>query len=291
MQGIDLARYTVNHFAAGNKCFGKVLFCICSVALGWACMRLRKGLIIFVIGAILPMTAVVEAQDSVRQITPQNDSRSNARPKSALIADCPETTFMPSPLARRPVLHRATHASRPARPHRHRKATPRKKPVVHRKHRAVRHLAHKRHPAPHRRAAHPTRARLHKVTYASPLCGERSQTINDLIGLPDVTELPVAAAATDVPTQVFDLPAIVGAGGTTGPTGPGVGFPTGPGFPGGPTGPIVPLPPVVPPTPPTPPIPPVAVPEPASWATMMLGMALVGRSMRRRRPSTRSAAR
>ena len=260
-------------------------------------MRVHKGLIIFVIGAILPMTAAVEARDGVGQITPPNVFPSNGGPKSALIADCPETTFLPSPLAPRPVLHRATHASRPARPHRHRKATPHKKPVVHRKHRAVRHLAHKRHPVPHRRAAHPTRARLHKVTYASPLCGERSQTINDLIGLPDVTELPVAATGSDVPNQVFDLPALVGGGGTTGPTGPGVGFPTGPGFPGGPTGPIVPVPPVVPPTPPTPPtppippIPPVAVPEPASWATMMLGMALVGRSMRRRRPSTRPAAR
>jgi len=255
-------------------------------------MRVHKGLIIFVIGAILPMTAAVEAQDSVRQIPPPNDSRSNAGPKSALIADCPETTFMPSPLARRPVLYRATHASRPARPHRHRKAKPHKR-VVHHKHRAVRHLAHKRHPAPHRRAAQPTRARLHKVTYASPLCGERSQTINDLIGLPDVTELPIAAAASDVPT-VFDLPALVGSGGTTGPTGPGVGFPTGPGFPGGPTGPIFPVPPVVPPTPPTPPVPPVppvAVPEPASWATMMLGMAWIGRTMRRRRPGARSAAR
>jgi hypothetical protein len=131
------------------------------------------------------------------------------------------------------------------------------------------------------------------VTYASPLCGERTQTINDLIGLPDVTEMPVAAAASDVPNQAFTLPALVGGGGTTGPTGPGVGFPTGPGFPGGPTGPIILVPPVVPPTPPTPPvppIPPVAVPEPASWMTMMLGMALVGRSIRRRRGRTRPAA-
>lgn len=128
---------------------------------------------------------------------------------------------------------------------------------------------------------------MHRVTYASPLCGQRSQIINDMLGLPGVTQPPVTAESLTGtgPLPVFiDVPPSTGGGGPTGPgpTGPGpIVFPGGPLYPPGP-GPII----IV--SPPGPPVtPPVStpVPEPASWATMLIGMMLIG-SLRRRGAKT-----
>jgi len=126
---------------------------------------------------------------------------------------------------------------------------------------------------------------VHRVTYASPLCGQRSQIINDMLGLPGVTQPPVAAESV---TDTGPLPVFIGVpptiGGGSGPTGPGtIIFPGGPIYPPGP-GPIIIVSPPGPPGPPSPPGPPVTspVPEPASWAAMLIGMMLVGGSMRRR---------
>jgi len=133
---------------------------------------------------------------------------------------------------------------------------------------------------------------VHRVTYASPLCGQRSEIINDMLGLPGVTQPPVAAESTGnnglIPIFI-DLPPIIGFGPGPliigGPIGPGpITFPGGPTYPPGP-GPII----IAPPGPPGPPGPPVTspVPEPASWAAMLIGMMLLGGGMRRRnaRPS------
>ena len=96
-----------------------------------------------------------------------------------------------------------------------------------------------------------------------------------MLGLPGITQPPVVAESTANigPLPLFiNLPPVIG-------TGPIV-FPGGPLYPVGP-GPIIigpPGPPVGPPV-----APPISspVPEPASWATMLIGLLLVG-GMRRR---------
>jgi hypothetical protein len=256
----------------------------------------------------LPATASIKAPAIPAQV--ENNTVSTGSPtKSPLIADCIETAIVPSPLAPRPTLRRATFAAKPslhhrhhARPHKKHHARPHKKskPRAHRAASArhgkathVRHTAAHRHGPrhvhrrTHRPAAHrpaPARPVLHRVTYASPLCAERSTVLNDMLGLPDylVTQLPVAADSTqeaDLLPIFIDLPPVIG-----GPVGPGPIAPWPPVvpiFPVGP-GPIVILPPGPPPiTPPvTPPISPA--PEPSSWAMMLVGMLLVGGSLRRR---------
>jgi hypothetical protein len=251
-----------------------------------------------------PLTAVVEAQT----VAPSVETRGGAgpAPRNPLIADCAESVIMPSPLSERPTLKRATYASKPKAPRRHR-ARAKTHRVVHAKKAPVKRSARKvvrpRRPAAHRPAAH--RPILHRVTYASPLCAERSTALNDMLGLPDydITQPPIAAESLpggSLPSFI-DVPPVIGGGtgpatgGGTGPTGPGtITFPGGPIFPVGP-GPIIvgPTPPVVTPpvTPPvvTPPVTPPAVPEPSSWATMLMGMLLVGYIVRRRRTAKKVA--
>jgi hypothetical protein len=106
--------------------------------------------------------------------------------------------------------------------------------------------------------------------------------MNIMLGLPDytVTQPPEAAIAPTIEDTLLDLPPVLG--GTGG--GGGIGSPTFPIviFPGWPVFPIGPGPVIIPPVGPiAPPVSPGTVPEPATWATMMLGMMLVGAAMRR----------
>ena len=251
-------------------------------------MRLIGVIVVLALLVDLPLTASLEAQAVSAPVdnkpAPQRHSAG-----SPLLADCPENVVTPSPLSRRPVLRRATYAAKPSPSHRHRARTRLKRHRVH-VHHAKRKAAHPRHhaakhhhrPIRHKRA--PRRPIVHRVTYASPLCGQRSEIINDMLGLPGITQPPVVAeSATNTgPLPLFiNLPPVIG-------TGPGpIVFPGGPIYPGGP-GPII----ISPPGPPVgPPVaPPISspVPEPAGWATMLIGLVLVGGAMRRR-AATRAA--
>lgn len=263
-------------------------------------MRLVGVLVAFALVLDLPMIASASVQNVSPTIEKARPSRARDG-QSPLLADCTETVIMPSPLSPRPALRRATYAAKPTRPRRHH-ARPRRKAPTHRvihhaRHKAVHHRYRHRRPASHRPADR--RAILHRVTYASPLCAKRSQVINDMLGLPeyDVTQAPVVADSTSdsVPAFIDVLPVIgpeIGGGG--GPTGPGpvIITPIGPILPPGP-GPIIIGPPGPPVTPPGPPVTPPVVssaPEPSSWATMLIGMALVGSGVRKRRRSARKAA-
>lgn len=250
-------------------------------------MRFVCVLVMCALALDLPTIASVAAQTVPTSV----DSKTVRTPRSGspLLVDCPETVIIPSPLSPRPALRRATFASKPSLRHRHRhhvrphrKAKP-KAPhrARHGKHKAARH-GHRH--APHRHA--PRRAILRRVTYASPLCGERSTAINDMLGLPGVAAPAVAEDSPpgDVLPTFISLPPLIGGGPgpVIGPTPVGPIFPLGPGptFPVGP-GPII----IQPPGPPiTPPVsPPVSsAPEPSSWATMLIGMMLIGGSFRRR---------
>jgi hypothetical protein len=259
-------------------------------------MRAVCALVAFAMIFDLPMTASVEAQ-TVAPTVDKSAANTPLAAQSGLIADCAETAYMPSPLPERPTLRRATYASKPGVPHRHR-ARPKKRThrVVHAKKashirkatHAKRKVLHRR-PAAHRPAA--KRPILHRVTYASPLCAKRSTVLNDMLGLPDydITQPAIAGDAVPGTTSLpafIDVPPVIGTG-----SGPITGGGTGPGpitFPGGPIYPVGPGPIVVEPTPPvgppvvTPPVtPPSSVPEPASWAMMIMGMMLVGSSLRR----------
>ena len=114
----------------------------------------------------------------------------------------------------------------------------------------------------------------------------------------------IVGAAPVPPAEVLPPPAAplynVVAGGPGLPVGqappPGTGpviFPAIPPPPGGGGGVIVPPPSISPPVTPPIVIPPTtgSVPEPASWATMLLGFAMIGRMLRRRRPILKTAAR
>jgi hypothetical protein len=205
-----------------------------------------------------------------------------------LAEDCKETAVMPATLPPRPSVRRATFASKPTHRHHARTAHKIRKPVR-RKH-ISKHAGGKHRPKhrAHRPRHRPTAAspRIRRVTYASPLCGERSSAMNTMLGLPEytITQPPEAATAPAIEDAVLDAPPVLGStnGGGGGPTGPILIFPGGPVFPIGP-GPVITVPPVGPVGPVTPPVTPGAVPEPTSWATMMLGMALIGGAIRRRR--------
>jgi len=249
-------------------------------------MRWVGVILAFALGLDLPTTGGSAAQTVAATVENAGGATPHAA-KSALIADCTET-LTPSPLSPRPVLRRTTYAAKPSRPHRHhaRRGHKRhharqvKRHIVHHTKRLGRHHARRSHPARHRPALH--RVAVHRVTYASPLCGQRSEIINDMLGLPGVTQSPVAAEtiADTLPTFI-DLPPAIGTGPgpiIVGPIGPGPIYPVGP-------GPIIigpPGPPVSPPV--TPPVT-SPVPEPASWASLLIGMMLVGGTLRRRRLS------
>jgi hypothetical protein len=261
-------------------------------------MNFLRVLVACLLAINLPLTAAVYSQAATFQVN-RTDATA-ATPRSALLAaDCKETTVMPASLPPRPTLRRATFAAKPV--HRHHASAvhkPHKRAIkrhVGRRHHATKHHPrHRRHPAPHRARRAPLR--LHRVTYASPLCDQRSSAMNSILGLPDyeITQPPEAATAAAIEDAMFDVPPVLGYTGNGGTGGPGPIFPGGPIFwtgpgpviviPVGPVGPVPPVGPVIPP------IPPAAVPEPASWAMMMIGMALVGGSMRGRQRRTREKA-
>ena len=201
--------------------------------------------------------------------------------------DCVETNVQISPLPARPALRRATHAHKPTR-HRHAHAKAHKRTVVHRKN-----LGHRKHRVLHRRplaASHrrPASARLHRLSYPSPICAKRSHLINALIGLPDYDEAVTQPLIPPVETAeigtITTLPPFWPTPESGTVDSPPTIFPYTPIYPPGP-GPII-LPPV-PPVGPNPPLPPPvfpipSAPEPGAWMMISLGFALAGRAMRRR---------
>ena len=108
---------------------------------------------------------------------------------------------------------------------------------------------------------------------------------------PKVADVPLAAAAPatigplligpSFPGGVVIPPSAPTPGGTGGPTPPTEPTPTEPTPPTEPVAPTEPLPPGEP-TPTSPPV----VPEPGTWATMLIGFGLTGLVMRRRRRKT-----
>ena len=93
---------------------------------------------------------------------------------------------------------------------------------------------------------------------------------------------------TDVPggAPVLSSPAPTNPGGGSGGSGPTGGFPGGGGGGGGGGGSITnPAPPITPPAPPV-----GVVPEPATWAMMILGFGLIGSALRRAGRRIRSVA-
>ena len=248
-------------------------------------MYLARIFVAVILCVDLPLLAAVEAQGSSSSIPRQESPPATSQPP--LLADCTETRFFPASPSR-PLRRRATHASKPHARHVAGKKIARKKAAHRRRHAAARPSKRPRHPA-HRRAA--PRAKhvvLRRVTYASPLCDKRTPFINDMIGLPDdeyaITQAPVPADATITQPTV----AVVGPAAPDTPTSV---LPYTPLYPLGP-GPII-LPPVGPAPPAPPPVgppvtPPVTpIPEPASWTTLIFGMALAGGLIRRRRAALR----
>jgi hypothetical protein len=119
---------------------------------------------------------------------------------------------------------------------------------------------HRAAPAPHQRA-------LGKITKPEP-----PKEFLEAIAppLPTIAELPPVATVASLGPLLLTPPPPPGGGG-------GIVIPPPPGGGGGP-----PPPPQEPPPPPPPP-PPPAVPEPGTWATLLLGFGLSGWMMRRRR--------
>jgi hypothetical protein len=185
----------------------------------------------------------------------------------------------------RPSLRRATHAYKPRAHHR------RHKPVAHRKSVAHRGHVRPRHRRAHHARPHHTKAAkhlvLHRLSYPSPLCERRARMINDLIGMPDtgyeVTQAPVIAEAMPEQNGLIDISPIGPGAMTIGtPSPPVIFFPYTPIYPLGP-GPVL-LPPIGPPgPPPITPTAPTAVPEPGSWALMLIGFGFIGSTQRKRR--------
>lgn len=133
-------------------------------------------------------------------------------------------------------------------------------------------LKHKRLAAPHERALPKIRK---SVPPPSPLAA--------IVGAPEAPVPPVAAApaaGTPLYNVVTAPPALAEAP----PTG------VGPAMPPPPSGGGLMVPPVVTQVPPTSPPPQSAVPEPATWAMMLIGLALVGRLTRRKSASLAAIA-
>lgn len=137
---------------------------------------------------------------------------------------------------------------------------------------ALANLKHKRQAALHQRALPKTRR---------PAAAALPSILPP--GIPE--EVPIAAAP--LYALVAGLPPAETIPGGGGPVGPPGGFPIIP--PGGGGGIIVP-PIIVPPGPPPPPPPPPAVPEPATWAMMLMGFLAIGGAVRRRRLPVSAAA-
>jgi hypothetical protein len=266
-----------------NRSFRKDVSVIVFSRLWVPVMKFVRVLVASLLIFHLPVAATVEAQTNAGSAS-RNEAQSSSR--SALLADCKETEVRPVALPPRPTVRRATFSSKPTR--RHHARTPHKvRKAVRRKAVSRKHVARK-HPRKHRAShAAPRRGRaplrLRRVTYASPLCAQRSTTMNTMLGLPEyaISAPPEAAAPPVIENALLGQPPVLG---VTGGSGPGGTFPGGPFFPIGP-GPVIVFPgePVTPIGPVTPPVTPGGVPEPASWATMIMGMFFIGRVMRRRK--------
>jgi len=263
-------------------------------------MRLTRG----VISVAFCLECLLPAQGSAADILPVAGPAPRYAPPGSLLAGCTETATVTEPKAaatRKPVrrkrtarkpVHRKTAAARPHKPVKKvvKKSTT---PVKHK----VAHKPTKKRPVHHRRtvAKKPApRPIVHRVTYASPICEDRAPVINELLGLSDlpVFEGPIlpgpddeitpkafaalpreAPALAPPPSRFPNFPGVLSflpppGGGFPpggGDTPPGGGGDTPPGG-GGDT------------PPPT-----VAVPEPATWAMMILGMGMAGYAIRRRR--------
>ena len=173
-------------------------------------MKLVRVLVASLLAINLPLTAMAEAQTATSQI---NQGAPAAARSPLLAADCKETSVMPVSLPARPTVRRVTFASRPSH---HARAAHKPRKPAHRKQGPAKHgpakhrPKHRRHPAAHRPG--PAFARLHRVTYASPLCGERSIAMNAILGLPDysITQPPEAADATDIENAGLDVPPLFG---------------------------------------------------------------------------------
>lgn len=120
------------------------------------------------------------------------------------------------------------------------------------------------------RAAPPHQRALGKITKPEP-----PKEFVEAIAppLPSIAELPPVATVASLGPILLTPPPPPGGGGIIIPPPPGGGG-------GPPPPPQEPLPP-----PPPPPPPPPAVPEPSTWATMLLGFGLSGWMIRRRRRS------
>lgn len=239
---------------------------------------MRLLYVIAVIGLCIdgPLAAAVEVPNSLGHPTAQRGSG------DVLLADCSDRPVRVEPLSPRPAVRR--HVARPRKRihravHKHR---PRhhivKRHVVKRRHVAHRPV-HRRRPVVHRPLPVAARPVVSRATYASPLCGARTASINHMLGLDalpgPITESPYVPVASEVP---IDTPPVFT---TPGPETTVTGPPPSGGdiFPGGPVI-VTPGTPVGPGTPTTPTTP---VPETATWAMMLAGMGLVGGALRRRR--------
>jgi hypothetical protein len=273
-------------------------------------MRLSRATVMFA----FCLECVISAPGTAADVLPAVVSAPRYAPAGSLLANCTETAMLTEPVPAKPAARKPTprkhvakrkHAPRKtvaARPHvaAHKAVTKKpihkvvaKKSATPVKHKAV----HKRpvhHRPRHRAVAHKAAPRpiVHRVTYASPICDSRAPVIDQLLGLTGLPELPPfdgpilpgpdeetakafaallpnAPAPQSFPRQSF--PFFPGAFGFPFPGGPGGGGgDTPPGGGGGGT------------PPPT-----VAVPEPASWAMMILGLGMAGYVIRRRRRSRR----
>ena len=250
-------------------------------------MRLLRVLATFALTIDLGITAPATAVDIPSYPAPAQGPTGSGW----LASGCSDIHTVGETLPSRPVIrHRTLASPLPHRPAKRRHAA--KRPARHVvKHRTVRHgpVLHRKHalhrkPRHHVRHAH-ARPTLHKVTYASPLCIDRSHAINALLGLPDVPLNLLDSGSVDaVPTQLTGTPSGIDdyqpSGSVTGPGGlggsggfgdvfvPGVtggGGGGGTGSNGGGTVTTI-------------------VPEPATWGMMILGFVFVGAWLRRRRP-------
>jgi hypothetical protein len=232
-------------------------------------------------------------------------------------ADCVPagSVVTPRPLARRPRVARKTLRRRPRPALAHRKPVARKPVAVAQKKAPVKVAAvakktvakrpvaprktvlAKRRPARKAPIQLASAAPIRKLTYVSPLCPSRVASIDTFISnLPEIDAIDAPTVAAIAPEDIIiNIPDFADLVTPPGPPVPGGGsppfFPGLPGFPGGGGGgggnpdnpgenPDEPGNPGEEPPPP----PPLPVPEPASWATMLVGFLMIGMVIRRRRP-------
>ncbi len=228
-------------------------------------MRFFGWLVAWAMMLNMPVSMAVEARDSAAIVNTLNSGG-----RSALLADCTDTAVQPVSLPQ-PV-RRHTVAHKRPRPAVHKLHHKRVKPVPHKVHKKVhRKTVAKRRPVAHRPAVRRA-APLHRVTYAKPLCVERTPQVNAMLGLPDITQPPAILPET-VAQQVTDIgPTSTPETAVTNPVEPTIDFPLIPPLGPGPGPFVTTFPPPL-----------LGVPEPASWAMMLLGFGAVGWAIRQRR--------